>query len=249
MVQALLMALLALVNGVQGPTQWYLFREPVMAGFWVGLIYGDPVQGAMIGATINVSYLGWISAGGANASDLYWAGLLGTFVAIQGGMNIQQSVAFAIPIGLLGNYVHVAYMTLASFWPQRMDALAEKGDYKGIRRLQILGGPSIVLVLRAIPVFLIALFGSAYIKVMIDSLPVWAMHGLSAVGKLLPALGMSMLFRFMYKKSLIPFFALGFAVAAYSGMKNLLLYAIVGVCMAFVLVKMGYNGEKKEAKQ
>ena len=44
MVQALLMGLLALLNGIQGPYHWYFFREPVMAGFWVGLIYGDPVQ-------------------------------------------------------------------------------------------------------------------------------------------------------------------------------------------------------------
>lgn len=171
MTQALLMALLALLNGTQGPTQWYLFREPVMAGFWVGLIYGDPVQGTAIGATINVSYLGWISAGGANASDLYWAGLLGTFVAIQGGMSIDQSVAFAVPIGLLGNYMHVAYMTLASIWPTRMDKLAEKGDWKGIRRLQVLGGPTTVLLVRVLPVFVIALFGSSYIQVLINSLP------------------------------------------------------------------------------
>lgn len=45
MVQALLMGLLALLNGIQGPYHWYFFREPVMAGFWVGLIYGDPVPG------------------------------------------------------------------------------------------------------------------------------------------------------------------------------------------------------------
>ena len=158
MVQALLMGLLALLNGIQGPYHWYFFREPVMAGFWVGLIYGDPVQGTIIGATINVSYMGWISAGGANASDLYWAGLLGTFVAIQGGMSIDTSVAFAVPIGLLGNYVHVAYMTIASLWPVKMDALAAKGNWRGIRRIQFLGGPAIVLVLRALPVFLIALY-------------------------------------------------------------------------------------------
>ena len=35
MVQALLMGLLALLNGIQGPYHWYFFREPVMAGFWV----------------------------------------------------------------------------------------------------------------------------------------------------------------------------------------------------------------------
>ncbi len=247
MTQALLMALLALLNGTQGPTQWYLFREPVMAGFWVGLIYGNPVQGTMIGATINVSYLGWISAGGANASDLYWAGLLGTFVAIQGGMDIDQSVAFAVPIGLLGNYMHVAYMTLASIWPTRMDVLAQKGDWKGIRRLQVLGGPSIVLLVRVLPVFIIALFGSSYIQILIDSLPTWAMSGLTAVGKILPALGMSMLFKFMYKKELAIFFVLGFAIAAYTQMTDLLFYAIIATCFALLLLKLGF-GEAKEAE-
>lgn len=247
MVQALLMALLALLNGIQGPLNWYMFREPVMAGFWVGLIYGDPVQGTIIGATINVSYLGWISAGGANASDLYWAGLLGTFVAIKGGMSLETAVAFAVPIGLLGNYVHVAYMTLASVWPTKMDQLAAKGNWKGIRKLQLLGGPGLVLLLRALPVFFIALFGGELIQVFIDALPVWAMNGLAAVGKLLPALGMSMLLKFMFKKELLPFFALGFVIAAYTGMTDLLMFACVGVCLAAILIKMGFCSDEKGA--
>ena len=245
--QALLMALLALLNGIQGPLNWYMFREPVMAGFWVGLIYGDPVQGTIIGATINVSYLGWISAGGANASDLYWAGLLGTFVAIKGGMSLETAVAFAVPIGLLGNYVHVAYMTLASVWPTKMDQLAAKGNWKGIRKLQLLGGPGLVLLLRALPVFFIALFGGDLIQVFIDALPVWAMNGLAAVGKLLPALGMSMLLKFMFKKELLPFFALGFVIAAYTGMTDLLMFACVGVCLAAILIKMGFCSDEKGA--
>lgn len=241
MVQALLMGLLALLNGVQGPTQWYFFREPVMAGFWVGLIYGDIVQGVMIGATINVSYLGWISAGGANASDLYWAGLLGTFVVLKGGLSIEQSAAIAVPIGLLGNYVHVAYMTLASVYPNRMDVMAESANWKGIRRIQIWGGPAMVLLLRSIPVFLIALYGADYIQTLIDALPTWAMSGLTAVGKMLPALGMSMLMKFMWKKDYAIFFILGFAIAGYSGFTDLLLYAIIGVCMGYILLKLGFG--------
>ena len=201
---------------------------------------------SIIGATINVSYMGWISAGGANASDLYWAGLLGTFVAIQGGMSIDTSVAFAVPIGLLGNYVHVAYMTIASLWPVKMDALAAKGNWRGIRRIQFLGGPAIVLVLRALPVFLIALYGSEFIQTMINSIPTWAMNGLAAVGKMLPALGMSMLMKFMYKKALLPFFVLGFGIAAYSGMTDLLLYALVGVCLAVILIKIGFNNDTEQ---
>lgn len=240
MLQALLMALVALLNGTQGPSFWYMFREPLMAGFWVGLIYGDPVLGVTVGATINVSYLGWISAGGANASDLYWAGLLGSFVVIKGGLDVSQSAAIAVPIGLLGNYVHVAYMTIASFWPTRFDAYAEKGDWKKIRTMQIFGGPLIVLVLRALPVFLIALLGAEYIEILLHSLPEWAMRGLSAVGKIMPALGLSMLLKFLWKKDLAIFFVLGFAIAAFTGMSDLTLFAVVGVCVALVLDKLGF---------
>lgn len=247
MIQALLMGLLGLVNGIQSPICWWLFREPVMAGFWVGLIYGDPVQGVIIGATINIAYLGWISAGGANASDLYWAGLLGTFVAIKGGMSIEQSAAFAVPIGLLGNYVHVAYMTIASFWPTKMDSLANKGDWKGIRRIQIFGGPLIVLFVRALPVFIIALLGSDYIQIIIDSLPTWAMSGLAAVGKVLPALGMSMLLKFMIKKELIPFFIIGFAIAAYTGMTDLMMYVIIAAAVAYIMIRLGFMDERGDA--
>ena len=100
-------------------------------------------------------------------------------------------------------------MTIASLWPVKMDALAAKGNWRGIRRIQFLGGPAIVLVLRALPVFLIALYGSEFIQTMINSIPTWAMNGLAAVGKMLPALGMSMLMKFMYKKSAAAFLRAG----------------------------------------
>ena len=93
------------------------------------------------------------------------------------------------------------------------------------RMLQIIGGPSFVLILRA--------------------LPVWAMNGLAATGKMLPALGMSMLLKFMYKKELLPFFVLGFAVAAYTGLTDLLMFACIGVCLAFILIKLGFSREEK----
>lgn len=246
MVQALLMGLVAWVNGTQGPISWWLFREPVMAGFWVGLIYGKPVEGTIIGATINIAYLGWISTGGANASDLYWAGLLGTFVALKSGLGYASAAALSIPIGLLGNYVFVTYMTAASFWPNMMDKYAAKGNYKALRRVQILGGPALTFLLRALPVFLIALFGSGYIKIALNALPVWAMHGLTATGKCLPALGMSMLLKFMYKRELIPFFAIGFAVAAYSGFTNLMMYVIIAIAIAFVAMKMGFGNDNND---
>lgn len=247
MIQAILMSVVAMFNGIQWPVGWYFFREPAMAGLWVGLIYGNPEQGVLIGATISISYLGWISTGGANASDMYWAGLLGTFVTMQAGMDISTAAAFAIPIGLLGNYAHIAYMTLASFWPEKMDKYAKLGKWRQLRAVQLLGGPLIVIFVRALPVFIISYFGADYIKLLIDNIPAWAMSGLSATGKILPALGMSMLMKFMLKKELIPFLVIGFAFAAYTGMNDLLFYALIGSCIAYIMTRLGYNSLKSSS--
>ena len=55
---------------------WSLQR-PLVCGMITGLILGHPVQGAVIGATINLVYLGFMSAGGSMPADMGLAGVLG----------------------------------------------------------------------------------------------------------------------------------------------------------------------------
>jgi len=57
---------------------YYTLYRPLVAGTLVGLVLGDPVQGAIMGATINLIYLGFISAGGALPGDPALAGTVGT---------------------------------------------------------------------------------------------------------------------------------------------------------------------------
>ena len=49
--------------------QWATINRPLVGGLVVGLILGNPVQGTIIGATINVIYLGLVSAGGSLPAD------------------------------------------------------------------------------------------------------------------------------------------------------------------------------------
>lgn len=56
----------------------FTWNRPLLAGFVTGIILGDPVQGAIIGAGINMIYLGFISAGGAQMGDPAFAGYVGT---------------------------------------------------------------------------------------------------------------------------------------------------------------------------
>ena len=41
---------------------YYAWQRPLVGGFVAGLILGDPVAGTIIGATINLIYLGHITA-------------------------------------------------------------------------------------------------------------------------------------------------------------------------------------------
>lgn len=94
---------------------WSLQR-PLVCGLIVGIILGDPLQGAMIGATINLVYLGFMSAGGSMPADMALSGVLGTAFAITGNLDATTALALAVPIGILGTIVWYGRMTLDSIF-------------------------------------------------------------------------------------------------------------------------------------
>ena len=49
---------------------YYVLQRPIVAGFLTGLVMGDPVTGTIIGATINLIYLGHLNVGGSMPSDM-----------------------------------------------------------------------------------------------------------------------------------------------------------------------------------
>lgn len=238
MFQAFLVAVLAWINQSSNPIAWWLFREPIMVGLWIGLIYGKPVEGLMIGAAINMTFLGWISAGGANPSDIYSAGIIGTAVALQGGLTPEQSVALAIPIGVIGNYAWITWMSLNTVFPSIQDKFAEKGDYKGIMFYQVVPSQMLVWLIRSLPAFLAVYYGPPLVQGAVQALPAWAIAGLSTVGKVLPALGMAMLLKYMARKELMVFFGLGFVFSAYGVINDLMFSALVGAAIGWVYVSL-----------
>ena len=86
--------------------------RPLVNGWLVGCILGDPVMGVTIGATINMMFIGFISAGGSLPSDIPMAGILGTALAISAGLDVDAALALAVPLGLLGAFTWVGRLTL-----------------------------------------------------------------------------------------------------------------------------------------
>ena len=238
MLQAILVGIVGWLQASSNPLGWHVIREPLMAGFWVGLIYGKPVEGAILGAAINVAFLGWYSTGGANPSDIYSAGLLGTAVAIQSNLSTEQAVLMAVSLGVIGNYAWILFMSINSLWPAMQDKCAERGDIKGIMLLQAVPSQVVVIITRGIPAFLAAFYGPVIIKGVLAAVPAWGIAGFNTVGKVLPALGFGMLLRYMYRKDLFVFFGLGFVIAAFGGMSNLVYAGCVGAALGYIYMSL-----------
>ena len=215
---------------------WSLQR-PLVCGMITGLILGHPVQGAVIGATINLVYLGFMSAGGSMPADMALAGILGTAYAIAGGLDTDTALALAVPIGILGTIVWAGRMTFDSFFVHIADKYIEKEEYHKIWRANVLFPQIMCFCMTAIPCALAAYFGANYIQGIINMLSGKVLTVFQIIGGLMPALGIAITLQYIFKGESRIFLFAGFLLAVYSGLP-LLTLGIIALIVAIVYVQM-----------
>ena len=113
-----------------------LYR-PLVAGLIVGIIFGDPVKGAEIGAAINLLYIGFISAGGSIPADPSVAGWVGTALAMASDLSPETAISLGVAIGLLGTIIFFTRMSVDAVFAHWADARAEAGDIGGVAMMNV----------------------------------------------------------------------------------------------------------------
>ncbi|HEX7592261.1 MAG TPA: PTS system mannose/fructose/sorbose family transporter subunit IID [Candidatus Limnocylindrales bacterium] len=214
---------------------FFTLYRPLVAGFFVGLILGDPAQGTLIGAAINIPYLGFISAGGNLPADASLAGWVGTTVALASGLDATKAIPIAFGLGLLGTIIFYGRMALDSVFAHWADARAEKADIRGVALMNWLPGQAFLLVASFVPVFLFALNGASSVQDVLNRLPLWTVNGLVIAGGVLPAIGIALNMRFIFRGSAIPYFFIGFILMTITHQSvSLVVIAAVGLCLAYL---------------
>jgi len=214
---------------------FFTLYRPLVAGFFVGCILGDPAQGTLIGAAINVPYLGFISAGGTLPADAGFAGWVGTTIALAGGLDPTKAIPIAFGLGLVGTIIFYGRWAADSVFAHWADARAEKADISGVALMNWLPGQALLLVISVVPVFLFALNGPAYVQDALSRLPAWIVTGLVIAGGILPAIGIALNMRFIFRGSVIPYFFIGFILMTNShGSMSLVVIAALGLALAYL---------------
>jgi PTS system mannose-specific IID component len=214
---------------------FFTLYRPLVAGLLVGLILGDPAQGTLIGAAINVPYLGFISAGGSLPADAGFAGWVGTTIALASGLDATKAIPIAFGLGLLGTIIFYGRMAIDSIFAHWADARAEKADIAGVALMNWLPGQILLFVISFVPVFVFALNGPTYVQDALNRLPLWTVNGLVIAGGILPAIGIALNMRFIFRGAAIPYFFIGFILmtATHQSM-SLVVVAAIGLALAYL---------------
>lgn len=210
----LLIALIAIFGHSEDFLGTTLLSRPLILGPLVGLVLGDVTQGAIIGATLELIFMGNIKVGAAIPPDVITGGVLGTAFAIISGKGPAIALAIAIPVSILAEMVISSLFVFRPIFNKRFNQYAEAGNFKGIQQLHILSG-CLKPLLMGIIVFLALQLGATTMKSFLDLIPAWVQSGLQVVGNMLPALGFALLMNLMFNKTMAPYFFLGFMLASY----------------------------------
>jgi fructoselysine/glucoselysine PTS system EIIC component len=238
LVTALLLGLVAFIAQSEYALGTSLLSRPLVTGLLVGLVMGDIKTGVIMGATLELAFIGSFSVGAAIPPDVVTGGVLGTAFAISSGAGTETALLLGLPIATLTLILKNVYLGL--FLPvlaHKADKYADDGNTRGIEAMHLIGGFGLSLMLGII-VTVSFYVGSDTIKSILDAIPNFIQTGLQIATGILPALGFAMLAKLLINKKVVPYFFLGFLIVAYlkipvTGIA--LLGAIVAVIMVNVL--------------
>ncbi len=228
---------------------WYVLSRPIVSGFLIGLILGDVTTGILVGVAVQVVFIALVTPGGSMPQDLNSAAYIGValgIVAVKGGATIPSSVAIATAVGVVGTIFHNFMMLTNSFWNHRAIASIDKGDYKGLMFNHFVGPQVVQMLYRIVPTTAILYLGADLANNIIAFFPVdsFVMRSLTALGGMLPAVGVAILLRQVTKKNIdLIYFLFGFTLIAALNI-NMISLAIIG--SFFAVLHFGYTAKRTQ---
>lgn len=232
MLQAFLLGCVAFIGKCDLATGTNLIQRPIVLGPLVGLILGDLQMGIVVGATLELAFLGQVSVGAYIPPNVIVGGVLGTAFAITTGKGAE--------IALLAQAIdNVIFSLVRPFMAKIADKYAAKGNAKAITIVHMGTGFITCSVLFLIT-FLGFALGSSQMEAIVNAIPAVITDGLSIACGLLPGIGFAMLAQMIMNKKVIPFFFLGFVLSAYFKIPVVGI-AILGVIAVFLKIDFKNN--------
>lgn len=239
-IQAILIACVVALTNLDGNFFGEMkFREPIVTGFLVGLILGDVTKGLIIGAELQIIWMGATGIGPTAQLDIGAGGTIGTAIALLTGKGAEVAITFGLPVAVIMQFLNTFLITSYSVLMHHVDNLIDELKEKQMMFIHIMCGMLSALMYATLT-FIVIYFGNDVINALVQGLPAWANRGLNAVAVILPALGFALLINILMEINLVPFFIAGFAITAFTKL-NIIAVTLFAIAVAWVIYLIKTN--------
>ena len=158
-------------------------------------------------------------------------------MSTQSSVDADTALALAVPISMLSAFLFTLMNNvLCNFQAPWVDRLCEKNDTKGLYRL--FWATWFFRFFVPVMVFFVGILaGSEAIEAFVNGIPVVILNGISTAGKLLPAVGISILMKMVWQKELAGYFFLGFVLFKYLGLPHVAIVVIALVILVPICLR------------
>lgn len=236
-VQVVLLFIVAAIAGMGSVLDSFQTHRPLIACALVGIILGDMKTGIILGGTLEMIALGWMNIGAAQAPDSALASIISTILVIVGNQSVEAGIAIALPVAAAGQVLTVFARTITIFFQHAADRYAKEANFRMIDVCHITA--LAVQALRvAIPALLVSVFVSPEgVQTLLGKIPEVVTGGLAVSGGMIVVVGYAMVLNMMSARYLMPFFFLGFVIAAFTDF-NLVAFGVMGGIFALIYVQL-----------
>lgn len=211
-----------------------MIDRPLVMCALTGLVCGNLHEGILIGATLELIFLGNVAIGAAHPPDIVTGSVLATAFSIMSGRGPEAALTIAIPVSMLAQTLGILVRVVNARFGHLADRYTAQGNTRMVG-LMHLAGPTLLYFLNGfLPVFFAILLGSSAVSWFLEAIPPVITNGLIVASKILPALGFALLISMMLSSKLMPYLGLGFLIAAYTKL-DIIAIALFAVVLAFII--------------
>ena len=163
--------------------------------------------------------------------------------------SLQPSPVALLGIGRGGDDLHSAHFEFGEFFLKGEELRgADEGEVHRIKEEQNVFFSQELIQGVSVYDFVAVYYGTTVIDKLVDVLPAWVMTGFSVAGGMMPAIGFAILINVIGKRSILPFFFIGFFIVKIFGCSALQLTCL-GIPMAIAIVLMTKDSEDATVKR
>ena len=226
----------------------YILAKPLVGGMLCGLLMNDLQTGLRIGCAIQLTYISYMTIGGAASIDQGFLAYPITAIAIATKMDAGSAIALGTAVALIAAHGNSLLRTINLWASRQYQAAIDEGNNKKMDFYYFAVPLAALFVVRFVPAFLMMYFGADYVQEFLALLPTKLLEGMSKFGGFMPAIGIALLLKFLVKENwFLAFFVFGFALFAYLNMSVIgaSVFALVIAILYYKTISQGGNTEKQ----